>query len=133
MHCQRCSDEDSPSGLQLGLISFIIQELVGACAGTVYNVVDDDPASRDEVMAFACELLGIKSAAEPADATREAGMPVKGRWEGLIALMHADMACMHDLMQLCRTMCIHAADASVSCIVVAYAAHRWRRSGFATT
>ena len=27
--------------------------------GAIYNVCDDDPAPPDEVIAFACELLGV--------------------------------------------------------------------------
>ena len=57
--------------------------LVDPCAGAVYNVVDDDPASRSEVMAFARKLLGMTSAADPGNASPQGGMPAKGRWEGL--------------------------------------------------
>jgi hypothetical protein len=43
------------------------------CAGAVYNVVDDDPASRGEVMAFARELLGLGSSADAVMAGESSG------------------------------------------------------------
>jgi nucleoside-diphosphate-sugar epimerase len=30
-----------------------------SCGGAAYNVCDDDPAPPQEVIAFACELLGV--------------------------------------------------------------------------